>query len=536
VGISLAKAPVLKDGKRLSETSSLRACVPWAPLLAAVGVLAWVIVYPHTPDLGAQVYRVGLFAHNGFSVWDNRWYAGHHLPGYSLVFPALGALIGLRTVGALSVLLSAALFERTVLDIYGPRARPAAVWFSLAALGDIWIGRITFALGVTFALAGVLALTRGRPRLSAVMALACAAASPVAGVLLALGAFTHWVVRRKWSSVMALAIAPLILVGISAAMFTEGGAEPFPVLSFTATVAVTLAFLWALPSGQRLLRVGAIVYLLACVLSLLIESPMGSNIERYGVLLAGPLLLCVAQNTPRPLGRARVFMALGAIALWTIWGPVRETVAVAGNQSTSAAYYVPVKRFLAAHGASIVRIEVPLTRSHWEAALLAESVSLARGWEKQLDNKYDGVLLHGHLTPGAYRAWLHKQAVSYVALPDTKPDPSSAQEARLIRGGLSYLRQVFKSRHWTIFGVLNPTPLVQGPGRLTYLGQDSFVLQAAAPGTFVIRVHYTPYWTLTDAAGRITETRQGWTQLKTTATGTIRVTARFSLDSALGLG
>jgi hypothetical protein len=131
-----------------------------ATSIAAALVVVWLLVDPHTPDLAAQVYRVGLFTHNGFSVWDNRWYAGHHLPGYSLVFPALGALIGLRTVGALSVILSAALFERTVLDIYGPRARPAAVWFAVAAVGDIWIGRLTFALGVTFALAAVLPLGR----------------------------------------------------------------------------------------------------------------------------------------------------------------------------------------------------------------------------------------------------------------------------------------------------------------------------------------------------------------------------------------
>ena len=43
-----------------------------------------------------------------------------------------------------------------------------------------------------------------------------------------------------------------------------------------------------------------------------------------------------------------------------------------------------------------VRVEVPLTRSHWEAAFLAPGVSLARGWEKQLDERYDSMLLaHG---------------------------------------------------------------------------------------------------------------------------------------------
>ena len=120
---------------------------------------------------------------------------------------------------------------------------------------------------------------------------------------------------------------------------------------------------------------------------------------------------------------------------------MRETIAVAGNESTSASYYAPVLGFLArvqAPPASPVRVEVPLTRSHWEAALLAPTVSLARGWEKQLDTRYDEVLLEPGLTAAGYSRWLHEQAVSYVALPDTPLDPSSAQEGRLIRRGLPY--------------------------------------------------------------------------------------------------
>src|SRR4029077_13648694 len=119
------------------------------------------------------------------------------------------------------------------------------------------------------------------------------------------------------------------------------------------------------------------------------------------VLLLGPLLALAwaqrtpaARTTPAPGIRARerivagrpaaaLGLALLAWAAWVAWGPVRETRAVADTGATSASYYVPLERFLASAGP--VRVEVPLTRSHWEAALLAPSVSLARGWEKQLD-------------------------------------------------------------------------------------------------------------------------------------------------------
>ena len=175
-------------------------------------------------------------------------------------------------------------------------------------------------------------------------------------------------------------------------------------------------------------------------------------------------------------------MALCVIALWVVWGPVRETLAVAGSEATSASYYVPVERFLEEHASGPVRVEVPLTRSHWEAALLAPGVSLARGWDKQLDTRFDGVLLASSLNAAHYERWLHQQAVSYVALPDVPLDPSSAEEGRLIRSGLPYLREVFASAHWRIFRVLSPTPLVSGPGRLTSLGHDSFALRARTPG------------------------------------------------------
>ena len=55
---------------------------------------------------------------------------------------------------------------------------------------------------------------------------------------------------------------------------------------------------------------------------------MGSNIERYAVLLAGPLLLCARRGRLTPVAAA----ALGVIVVWVLWGPVRETVAVAGER------------------------------------------------------------------------------------------------------------------------------------------------------------------------------------------------------------
>jgi hypothetical protein len=504
-----------------------------APALVVAGVLivAWLLVDPRTPDLAAQVYRVGLFRQIGLAVWDEHWYAGHHLPGYSLLFPPLGALLGVRAAGALCVLVSTALFALLLRDRYGRGARWAAAAFAVAAVGDVWLGRLAFALGVSLAIAAVLAYTRAHRLTAAALAAAAAAGSPVAGLLLGLAALTGALQVRSGRPLAVLALPAAAVVLPLSALFPEGGTEPFPVLSFLATAGAVIAFMLATPREDRLLRIAGPLYLLACLLCLLITSPVGSNIERYGVLLAAPALLA-ARPRPGLLGS----LALAAIGVWVLWGPVRETSVVEGSPATSASYYAPVEQFLDARDGAPVRIEVPLTRSHWEAALLAPKVSLARGWEKQLDDRYDGVLLGGHLTAGAYEGWLDREAVSYVALPDVQLDPSSAAEGRLIRAGLPYLVPVFQSRHWRIFAVRGARPLLSGAGTLTALGHESFSLVASAAGTIEVRVHDTRYWTLTAGRGCVGGGPEGFTEVRAAAPGPITITALFSLSRALGSG
>ena len=505
---------------------------PLGLLIGITLVLLWLIIDPRTPDLAAQVYRVSTFSHFGAIVFDERWYAGHLMPGYSLLFPLVAANLGIRLTAAISVVASCALFERAVVGIYGPAGRWGSVLFAIAATGDIWSGRLTFAAGVTFALASALAVIKDRALLAAALALLCAAFSPVAALLLALVMLTYALVGRSVALPAAVIIPVLVLLGSIVLLFGEGGFEPYPILSFFPTLAVTLAFYCALPGSQRTLRLGAILYLALCVTCLLVHTPMGSNIERYGVLLAAPLLACTLCVDPRRITSARL-IALTGILVWVLWGPVRETAAVVHNPSTRASYYLPVERFLATHGGDLERIEVPLTRSHWEAALLAPNVSLAGGWEKQLQERYDSVLLSKTLSAGSYDRWLHQQAVSYVALPDAPLDPSSAREGALIRSGPSFLRLVFNARHWRVYQVLASTPLLGGPGTLIALGPDSFTVRATHAGDFVVRIHYTPYWVLTQGHGCVAQAPGGWTALRATAPGRIVLTARFSLKQAL---
>jgi hypothetical protein len=528
--------------------------------VAGALLAVWLLVDPRTPDLAAQVYRLGLYERAGLSVFDEHWYAGHALPGYSLLFGPLASVVGMRALAVVSVLVSVALFERIVLEVYGDRAcvRWGACLFAVAAVGDVWSGRLTFALGVALAMVCVYALSRKRLLVAAPAAGLCAAASPVAGVLLALAGLSYALARREPRVLLAVGGPVVVVVGAVRALFAEGGYEPYPTTSFAATAVVACLFLWALPRGERnrVVRVGAVVYLVACLLCVAVRTPMGSNVERYGVLLAGALLLCglAGEGTrarPRRDGRRRrrsarawsayarapaVGVGVCVAMVWSVWGPVRETRAIAGSRATRAAYYAPVERYLLAHGAGVERVEVPLTRSHWEAAMLAPKLSLARGWEKQLDERYDAALLDGGLTAAAYRAWLMREAVAYVALPDVPLDPSSAREGALIRAGLPYLRQVFSNRHWRVFRVDRAAPLLEGPGRVRALGSDTFAVYARAPGRLLVRVHHTRYDTVLAGHGCVASAPGGWTYVRARSAGAIVVGARFSLSRALGLG
>ena len=88
---------------------------PWT--IAALGAAAYVLVAPPSADLAAQEYRAQI----GLTLWNNGWFAGHHTPGYSLLFPPLGDAIGARTAGALAAVAAAALFAPLARGHWGER-------------------------------------------------------------------------------------------------------------------------------------------------------------------------------------------------------------------------------------------------------------------------------------------------------------------------------------------------------------------------------------------------------------------------------
>lgn len=538
----------------------IKASVAPGSLLLCALLGLWVVWFPPSPDLAAQEYRTHLFSSGGFALWDNGWYGGHYLLGYSLLAPALGSLLGLRLLGVLSVAASTLLFSRLIEGHLRVRPRLACLLFALAASGDLFIGRITFAVGVSFGLAAALASARGRNGLAAPLSLACACASPVCALFLALAACSDLLANRVFVRPLALAGPALALVLTLALLFPEGGYELFSWTSLLAAGGLCGAVGLLLPREASLLRWGLGLYLLALLLSFSVRSPMGSNAVRLGVLFSSATLVGAvgAEDARKALfalfalvkrgrlragvgasggvhgvvdlrwGRAALVVLAIGLVLWQIDGPVAQSVQAANDPSTSLSYYVPAIRYLRtrANGAPM-RIEVPFTASHWDAVILGERFLLARGWERQLDTRYDSLFYAPFLSASAYRSWLRENAVRFVLLPDAALDFSSVKEGVLVRRGLPFLREVYRSAHWRIYAVVDARPLASGPGGLVAVGGQSFTLRCSAPGSFLVRIHYTPFWQVSAGEGSVSEAEGGWTLVRARTAGRLTVEAQL---------
>ena len=507
-----------------------------APVLAAALLAAaYLLIEPRTVDLAAHEFRAELFAREGFTLWNGQWYGGHHTVAYSVLFAPLAWLLGPQVVGALSAVAAAALFEPLARGHWGERARWGALWFGIGSATLLFTGRLPFALGVAFGIAALLALQRERRMLAVGLALVCAISSPVAGLFLALAGVAHFLAgsRREAVLVTTAALVPPVLLSLA---FPEGGHEPFVLSAFLPLPLFAVACLWLLPREERALRIGAGLYGLAGIAAYLVETPMGGNAVRLGALFGGPVLLCAIRFAGSPRRRTLLALTFALLAFWQ-WSPaVRDFVKAIEDPSVEPGYYEPLLDFLAEHPGP-GRVEVPFTRGHWEAAEVAPEFALARGWQRQLDVGRNGLFYDGVLNDVTYATWLAEHGVRYVALPSVKPDYSSYRERGLVERGAPYLRLAREVKHWRIYELTLPHPLViadrDADIALAEMRSDEFTLDVREPGSALVRVRFTPYWR---AHGGCVERDGEWTRVTADAPGRLRVTTTFSPERVIFRG
>ena len=497
-----------------------------APLIAAALGLVAVLCHWRGVDLPAQIYRIGLFHRDGFTMWDSQWYGGHWTLNYSVLFTPIAGVFGVQAVEIASAAFASLAFDRLVVGHFGTSARVGSIMFAVWTLAQLSIGQLPFLLGEALAMWGLLAAAKRRWWLAGALGIAAALTSPLAAafLILALAAWLLTLTRRRLVVVAVIAAPAATVVGLGI-LFPGQGSMPFSAVYFWLLLAAVLAVFILVPPEERVLRIGVFLYGGAVALSFVLPTPMGANIIRLAQCVGAPLLVCLLW----PHRRTLLAVPIIALGVWQ-WAPAWGAIVTNGNDpSTRAAYYQPLVRYLDQHALPMGRVEIVPTRLHWEAAYVAPAVPLARGWERQLDTADNPMFYEqGALTPTAYRAWLLDNGVRYVALPDAGVDYAAAAELHLVEAGVPGLHQVWSDAHWRVFEVEDAGGIVSGPARLTKLNGGRVGLQASASGAVLVRVRYSDHWTVSEGDACIIRTPHDWTEIVVTKPGPVQ------LDMKLG--
>jgi hypothetical protein len=503
----------------------------WAAPLAVAVVLAglYVLLAPHTADLAAQTARAQVFRRSGYVPYWTGWYGGTPMAGYSLVTPPLLGVLGAVGLGALTIVALAGVAVPLLAGCRRPRA--AAIALVVSGTFDVFSGRATFAAGVVVALAAMLMVERRRTKLAFLVALLATATSPVAGVLLAVVAAATILAgpRRR-----VAALAALIGIGAAFAVIallasgSRGGYEPFTITSLLLSIGTTLVVMLS-PVGRRVRVVGWLTLwlLVACYL---VHSPVGANATRIAVLGAAPALVAAARWPKLVLCPAVVVASLLAC------GQLVNDMSASGGAVASRGFVAPLKtEVLAQQGVYQYRVEVVAPKTHWPLTYLLPDVAVARGWERQTDEARNP-MFYGRepLTPAAYRGFLDRNAVGYVAVPfHSALDYGSAAEGALIRSGLPYLRLIWHNADWRLYAVANPSPLVERmpdhgsavPASAEVLAADDtgFTFDVLAPGRYLVRMTWSPY--LVASGGQVSRAPHDHVWVRLPAAGHYRLRA-----------
>jgi hypothetical protein len=486
--------------------------------LAAALCAVWLLLPPTGSDLSAQVAHADFAAKYLWHPVNLQWFGGTSWLGYSIIVPPLMAVIGVQAVGVVATIASSGLLGLLMTRCRVLRPRAGAAVGALCLVGNLVVGRLTFAVGLTLALATVIAFTlshRVRWVILAVGPILTWAASPLAALFLGL-AVTAFVLWRRGSREGIVVIASTTVALGASFFFGQGGYMPAPIvrgiLGFTACVVV------AVVSSHKLVRIGALVAAGGVVLAFTLQSQVGMNAIRLPAIFAAPILVATSRL------RMRVLAPAVALTVCVVPPLQPDDVTAIGDASNDAAYYTEVLDELDALPLS-GRVEIPPTLQRWESVYVAESIPLARGWMTQLDAGYDTLFFDDGLNARSYYRWLRQNAVQYVAVPDAELASAGESERALVAAGLPYLRPIWSGQHWSVYGVANPTSTVTGAALVS---QDavSVSFRTDSPADVRVRIRWSRWLTLAGPDGCLRKSGD-WTGVRVSAPGI------YTIDSAL---
>ncbi|WP_442806285.1 MFS transporter [Streptomyces sp. NBC_01317] len=481
--------------------------------LAAVVHLLWFFFFANSGgDIAAQDAWAEFVGRHPDSAYNLAWYGGMHPVSYSVVSPYLMSVLGVRTTMMIAGTVSAALLALILVRVRAVRNPVACAMAGVFAfLCNALSGRVTFGLGVMFALGAVAAVFcwphrwRRKRWLKAVAAAPLAglatAASPVAGLFLGVVAAALFVNKRR-PGAYALGLAPAVVVAVSAWLFPFSGTQPMSVGTASLPFVFAVFVFVLVPRDWRTVRAAAAVYGVGVLLTWVVDSQIGSNVSRLAMIVAGVVLLAALPYThPGSRRWYALVVAFAGLNFWIGFKGVDDIVRTAPTASWTREL-APLVNQLQRAGAERGRVEVVPARSHREASALAPYVNLARGWNRQADMERNPIFYDDTLSADNYRGWLDRWAVHFVVLPKGKPDTGAKMEAELVQKGQPYLKPLWGDANWQLFAVEDPMPLADPPATVDRAGAGELTIHVKTAGRVLIRIPYSPWLGLVDAEGK----------------------------------
>jgi hypothetical protein len=91
-----------------------------------------------------------------------------------------------------------------------------------------------------------------------------------------------------------------------------------------------------------------------------------------------------------------------------------------------------------------------------------------------------------------------------------------------------YLHEIYHDDVWRLFEVLPQPSLVIGDARLVRFGITDFTVRADVAGSSVVRVHFSPWFSVVEGDACIAAAADDWTEVRARAPGEVRISARLS--------
>lgn len=511
---------------------SRRPVAPWTHpiVLAMVGTAVlsamWILLFPTAgTDLSAQIARADFAARYPHSAYDFSWYAGIYPAGYSVLAPFVFAFGGTRMVTAGAAVACAGMLAWMLNRYQIHRPRLAALWIAAGLWTGLISGRATFTLGIAAAVGSVALVEARWPgqtlRLIGAALLAALASlfSPVAGVFVGVAAAALLFTRRWVPAVVLGAAAGIPLIAI-ALLFGTGGVQPMAFFNGVPAILASLLVVILVPREWVAVRIGASVYSVGVVLAWLVPTGLGSNVERLAMLLAAPLFVAFPVS-----GKRRPFFVIAVIGMivWQAFSPLRD-LTHSDAPLTNATSAAPLVRELVRLRADKARLEAVPEYGHWESLQLANTVPLARGWERQIDTVRNPLFYSGDLTPAKYYGWLNHNAVHYIAISTATPDYAATDEARIVRAGQPWLKKKWGNANWQLYEVSGTAPLASKPAEVVRTTPAQITLKMPRAGSTVVRVHWTRFL---HVAGGVVGRAGDWTRITVPGPGQYVLNAKY---------